>query len=59
MEKSEKMAFYENMISENLSPNGKDSKMTMKMIVSSPSGVNGKVDKIIDFFESVKTLIKQ
>jgi len=53
LEKSEKIAFYENMISENLSPNGKDSKMTMKMIVSSNSGVSGKVDKIVDFFESV------
>lgn len=55
-EKTEKMGFYENMISENLTPNGKDSIKTMRMIVSSTSGTSGKVEKIIDFFESVEFL---
>ena len=50
------MGFYENMISENLTPNGKDSIKTMRMIVSSTSGTSGKVEKIIDFFESVEFL---
>ena len=58
LKKSEKITFYENMISENLTPSGKDSKTTMKMIVSSPSGTSGKVNKIIDFFESVIYLQK-
>lgn len=53
----EKIAFYENMISENLTPNGKDSLKTMRMIVSSTSSTSGKVDKIVDFFESVGLFI--
>jgi hypothetical protein len=54
LEQTEKLSFYENMISENLSPNGKDNKMTLKMLItSSSSNINSKVDKIIDFFESV------
>lgn len=54
LENSEKYTFYENMISENLTPSGKDSKMTMKMIISSKSKISEKVEKILDFFESVK-----
>ena len=54
---SEKVVFYENMIAENLTPSGKDSKMTMKMIISSKSKVSEKVEKIVDFFESVNLVV--
>lgn len=54
LENIEKISFFENMISENLSPKGKDMKMTMKMIITSTStSVVKKVDRILDFFENV------
>ena len=54
LEQTEKLSFYENMICENLSPNSKDNKMTLKMLISSSSSnINSKIDRIIDFFESV------
>lgn len=53
LENTEKISFFDNMITENLSPKGKDFKMTMKMIISSTSSLGKKVDKILDFFESV------
>lgn len=55
LENTEKISFFDNMITENLSPKGKDFKMTMKMIISSTSSLGKKVDKILDFFESVPT----
>ena len=51
---NEKIEFYENMILNNLTKGGKDTKTTMKLLITSTSmATTGKVDQIIDYFENV------